>query len=64
MTEFKEKKFYKPILRIDDIVELLNISRATFWRLRKDEGFPNGKKISKRIEIWNTSQIQDWIEAK
>jgi len=51
-------------LRIDDILKDFGISRATFWRMRKQKAFPDGKKISERIKVWKRSDIENWFSAQ
>ncbi len=56
----KEKKY----LRINDIIDLLCVSRTTLWKIRQnpDFNFPPGKFISKQVKIWSKKDIEKWLE--
>jgi predicted DNA-binding transcriptional regulator AlpA len=51
-------------LRISDILKNFGISRATFWRIRKEKGFPVGTKISDRVQVWKRSDIENWFASQ
>lgn len=41
-----------------------NLSRATYWRLRRDHLFPNPVAISPGRKAWLESEINDWIASR
>jgi len=50
------------LLREDQILELIPVSKSTFRRWIKIERFPAGFKISERITVWPSHVVFDWIE--
>jgi len=64
LSESVNKKQEKGHFRIEDILREFSISRTTFWRIRKEFGFPTGKQISQRITIWPRKEIEIWIDSK
>lgn len=43
--------------------EYIGVSLTTFWKMRKDDSFPKGKKILKTTK-WSKKEIDEWIESK
>ena len=41
-----------------------NLSRATYWRLRRAHLFPNPVAISPGRKAWLESEINDWIASR
>jgi prophage regulatory protein len=41
-----------------------NLSRATYWRLRRDHLFPNPVAISPGRKAWRENEINDWIASR
>jgi predicted DNA-binding transcriptional regulator AlpA len=60
----KPERNLLPHLRQSEIIKKLAISRSTFWRLRRDKGFPGGIKISDRTEIWKVEDIENWLSSR
>ena len=54
------------ILRIDDVVALVNMSRATVWRRVRDDQFPHPVRLggaNSRAVGWRRSEVEAWIAA-
>jgi prophage regulatory protein len=51
------------LLRIKQVVQLTNISRATIWRWVKAGVFPQPIKITNRVTVWKSSDIQAYIAS-
>ncbi|MBE3868275.1 helix-turn-helix transcriptional regulator [Vibrio parahaemolyticus] len=49
------------LLKIEDILQMLNISRTTFWRIRKESEFPEPVKLGCRILGWPKEEVERWI---
>lgn len=66
MTESKlnPRQLNRRYARIADIVEQLGISKSTFWRMRCQLGFPKGRKIGYRTEVWAIDEIEAWLESR
>ena len=41
-----------PMISAAEFRRRLNVSRSTFWRMKRDERFPKPFKISDRCERW------------
>ena len=54
----------KQILSSGEVAGMLGVSRVTFWRLRKQQDFPKGMKISERCLRWQKSHVEDWLAAR
>ena len=50
------------LLREDQILELIPMSRSTLRRLVKIGRFPAGFKVSERITVWPSQVVLDWIK--
>jgi predicted DNA-binding transcriptional regulator AlpA len=56
--------FTDRMLSADDVAAKLKVSRSTFYRTAKGEGFPKPKRFSKTIVRWLESEIDDWIGSR
>lgn len=52
------------LLRIDDICQLLRISKPTFWRLRRRADFPQPTAVTDRVIGWYPSEIRTWLDQR
>ena len=52
------------ILRVADLVALLNISRTTIWRLRRAGLFPEPIQLSANAVGWPAHVIDEWIAQR
>lgn len=52
------------ILRVADLVALLNISRTTIWRLRRAGLFPEPIRLSANAVGWLAHVIDEWIAER
>lgn len=51
-------------MRISDVVEFLNISRATFYRMREAGVFPKAEYLAgTSIKVWRRSALERWMET-
>jgi len=48
-------------IRMRELVDLIKISKSTIYRKIKAGIFPQGIKLSDRIIVWNTNEIDQWI---
>lgn len=51
------------LLRLKQVVELTNISKATIWRWVKDGTFPKPIRITNRVTVWKNSDIEAYIAS-
>ncbi len=52
------------LLRIDQVIERIGVSRTTIHRLRRDSQFPKPVTIRGRTIAWPEADIDDWIRRK
>lgn len=54
----------KTFSRIKDVIATTGIARSTIWLWVKQGKFPQPINISPRVTVWNTLDIQDWMDDK
>ena len=54
----------RQILRVADLVALLNLSRTTIWRLRRAGLFPEPIRLSANAVGWLAHVIDEWLAAR
>ena len=52
------------ILRIQDVLDMLGISRACLTKWRSQGHFPQPMQIGPRLVGWRASTVEAWIDAK
>lgn len=52
------------ILRINDLVNLLGLSKVTIWRMEHRGQFPKRIKLTDRIVGWRESDVLEWIKKR
>lgn len=54
-----------PVMRLKDVVELLNLSRATIYRrMKEDESFPQAFMVGRVTRAWNRSEVEGWLSER
>ena len=51
------------LMRQRDLMEFMNISRATLWRMQRHDDFPK-PVILMGCKRWRREEIDLWLEAK
>ena len=53
-------------LRINQLIEYLNMGRSTIWSKASDptDSFPSGIKLSDRVTVWKKNDIENWVNTK
>ena len=46
------------------LAEVLSVSTATVDRLRKVSGFPQARKIGKRLLAWEPADVEAWLRLQ
>lgn len=54
----------RQILRVADLVALLNLSRTTIWRMRRAGLFPQPIRLSANAIGWPAHVIDEWIAQR
>jgi prophage regulatory protein len=49
------------LLKVDDVIARLGVSRSTIWRLTQSGNFPRPVAISPGRKGWLKSQVDAWI---
>jgi len=49
------------LLRVPHITDRMGISRSGWWKGVKDGKFPQGIKLSPRVTVWKSSEIDSLI---
>lgn len=51
-------------LRVDEVVSVTGVSKATIRRMELAGSFPRRRKISIRSVGWLAAEVEDWIIAR
>ena len=54
----------RPILRVADLLDQLNLSRTTIWRLRRAGKFPQPIRLSANAIGWPAHVIDKWLAER
>jgi prophage regulatory protein len=52
------------IIRIDEVMERVQLSRSTIWRLEKAGKFPVRKRLGTKAMGWSEEDIDMWIKTR
>lgn len=52
------------VLRIEDVISTVGLSKVTIWRMERDNEFPKRKRISPGCVGWLSSEIEEWIGSR
>lgn len=52
------------ILKINEVVQKCNLSRATIYKKVKEGTFPKQIKLSERSSGWLELEVNQWIESR
>ena len=52
------------LLRINDVCQLLRISKPTLWRMRRAHMFPEPTDVTGRVIAWRKAELQAWLIAR
>lgn len=48
-----------PLLRLPQVLQLIPVSRSTWWKWVKDGKAPKGIKIGDRVTAWRQSDVKE-----
>ena len=54
----------KPVIRTEQLAQLLSVSKGTIWRMTAAGQLPKPFKLSPAQTVWDAQEIEDWLEAK
>ena len=49
------------LLRLDSVMALTGLSRATLWRMERSGTFPKRQKIGRRAVAWRESEVRAFL---
>lgn len=52
------------LLRLGQVLKLLNVSRATLYRMMDCNGFPRGTRLRHGPLVWRAEVVHRWIRAR
>ena len=51
-------------IQVNNLCEMLSVSRSTLWRLEKMGELPPRRKITNRTVGWLESEIEEWLKSR
>lgn len=66
MFELHDLAIQEPLsgfLRLDQVLRLIPVSKATWWNGCKSGYFPKPYKLAPRITVWKVIEIQNFIDS-
>ena len=55
---------FQPLLRPQDVLKVLGISRTTLARWRAAGRFPKPIRLGERILAWRRVDVESWIDSQ
>lgn len=52
------------VLRVKDLIQKLNISRSSLYKLIKEGKFPKPISLGARSVGWNSKTVDDWLDDR
>ncbi|QMW01486.1 helix-turn-helix transcriptional regulator [Spirosoma foliorum] len=49
-------------LRLEQVLQLIPVSKATWWNGCRSGQFPKPYKLAPRVTAWKANDIRQWIE--
>ncbi|MCE9679197.1 AlpA family transcriptional regulator [Shewanella sp. AS1] len=49
------------LIKLKEVMEMTSLSKATIYRMIKQEAFPEKLSIGGRAVAWVESEVQNWI---
>ncbi len=53
----KSQTTTRPYLRLADILELIPVSKSTWWNWVAQKKVPPGRKLSPRVTVWSREDV-------
>lgn len=51
-------------LRLPQVLARVAISRSTLWRRVHDGSFPKPLKLSARVTVWRSNDVEGWMRGQ
>ena len=52
------------LMLVEELREIIPVSKTTLEDLQKSEGFPKARRIGKRRRGWLYSEVIEWIRSR
>jgi len=52
------------IIRVDDVIEMVGVSRGTLWRWERQDKFPKRVPLGANSMGWRLSEVNQWIKSR
>ena len=52
------------LLKIDEVAELIRLSRPSIYRLMASGSFPKPVQVGSRAVRWRRADVEEWIEQR
>lgn len=59
-----ENKSQERILRLDEVTQMVGVSRTTLWRMERKGDFPARIPLSSRSVGWRSIDIDNWMKNR
>lgn len=60
----RQAKESSPFYSIQQVLELVPISKSSLYLMVKNGEFPAQKKLGKRAAVWSKEEVHNWIQSK
>jgi prophage regulatory protein len=50
------------LIRLPGVLERIGVKKSTLWNWVKAGKFPQPIKLSERVTVWRSSDVQKWID--
>ena len=60
----KDSNFSERLLRCEEVVAMVGLSRPTLWRMQNRREFPRRLQVGANSVRWRESEILEWIESR
>ena len=57
-------KLRERFIRTKDVIEKVQLSRATIWRLESEGLFPQRRRIGPHAVAWLESEVEEWMRTR
>jgi len=64
MQDILKKQVQERLLRLPQVLEILPISRSSFWAGIRSGVYPPGRKLTSRTTVWRLSQIMAVVNGR
>ncbi len=52
------------LLRVKQVSELTGLGISTIWKYHKLKQFPQSFKLSMRVTVWDSNEVNEWIDKQ